>query len=184
MTPARADAPSLGVLAIGGVGVLVVLAFVGAVALGRDTTLSPGDRVAIVPAEGPAGIAILAGRCEDERVRAVEVHVPDGPPLWRIESAKGVIARSFVVGAEPPPFGAATVTPLQPLPAGVLEAVLTVDDATDRERFDPAHLEAANAPEAPCGGADLGLVAVLFVAGAVGVFVAYGAMVRRYLAAR
>lgn len=163
---------------------LVVLAFVVAVVFGRNTTVAPGDRVAVVRSGGPTGFTILAGRCDDERVRAVEVHAPDGPPLWRIESAKGVIARSFVVGAEPPPFGAATVAPLQPFPPGVLEAVLTVDDTTDRERFDPAHLESADAPEAPCGDADLGVVPLLFVVGAAGVVVTYAAMVRRFLQAR
>lgn len=171
-------------LATGGIGVLVVLAFVGAVVFGRNTDVSPGDRVAIVRAEGPVGFAVLAGRCEDERVRAVEIHQPDGPPLWRIESAKGVIERSFVVGAEPAPFGAQIVTTLQPLPPGVLEAVLTVDGSTDREQFDPAQLASADAPEAPCGGADLGVVPLLFIAGAIGVVVTYGSMVRRYRSRR
>jgi hypothetical protein len=171
------------VLATGGVGVLVVLAFVGAVVFGRNTTVAPGDRVAVVRAEGPAGFAVLAGRCQDERVRAVEVRVPDGPSLWRIESAKGVINRAFVVGAEPP-FGAVAVQALQALPPGVLEAELTVDDVVDRERFDPTRLDTADAPEAPCGDADLGLVPLLFVLGALGVVFAYAAMVRRYLQAR
>ncbi len=181
MSAPRGDAPSLGVVATGGIGVLVVLAFVVAVVLGRNDTVSAGDRVAVVQADGPAGIAVLAGRCQDERVRAVEVRTPDGTVLWRIESAKGVIARTIVVGAEPPPFGAVTVTPLQPLPAGELEVVLTVDGERDRERFDPAHLESADAPEAPCGQADLGLVPLLFVLGAAGVVGAYVGLVRRYL---
>jgi hypothetical protein len=178
------------VLATGGIGVLVVLAFVAVVVFGRNTTVAPGDRIAIVkvgrPAEGdgldgPAGFAVLAGRCEDERVKAVEVRAPDGPPLWRIESPKGVINRTFVVGADAP-FGAETVVPLQPLPAGELDAEITVDDIDDVERFDPAHLESADAPEAPCGTADLGVVPLLFILGAAGVVFAYGSMVRRYLA--
>jgi hypothetical protein len=180
----RGDAPTLGVLATGGIGVLVALAFVGAVVFGRNTAVGPGDRVAIVNVDGPTGFAVLAGRCQDERVMAVEVRVPDGATLWRIESAKGVIDRSFVVGEDPPPFGSATITPLQPIPPGILEAVITVDADTDTERFDPAHLERADAPEAPCGDADLGAVPLLFVAGAAGVVVAYGSMVRRYLKAR
>lgn len=171
-------------LATGGIGVLVVLAFVGAVVFGRNTAVSPGDRLAVVRSDGPAGFAVLAGRCQDERVRAVEIHAPGGPPLWRIESTKGVIERSFVVGAEPAPFGAATMTALKPLPTGVLEAVLTVDGWTDRELFDPTQLATADAPEAPCGGADLGPVALLFVVGALGVVVAYGSMVRRYRSTR
>jgi hypothetical protein len=178
----RADAPTLGVLATGGVGVLVVLAFVAAIVFGRGS-VAPGDRIAVVRSDGPVGFTVLAGRCTDERVKAVEVHVPDGPPLWRIESAKGVINRSFAVGAEPPPFGATTVTPLQPLPPGTLEVLLTVDGETDHEQFDPAHLESADAPEAPCS-TDLGLVPVLFVIGAAGVVIAYSALVRRYLQAR
>jgi len=162
--------------------VLVVLAFVAAIVFGRGS-VAAGDRIAVVKSDGPAGFTVLAGRCTDERVRAVEIHAPDGPPLWRIESTKGVINRSFAVGAEPPPFGMATVTPLQPLPLGMLEAVLTVDHVTDRERFDPAHLETADAPEAPCG-TDLGFVPLLFVFGAAGVVIAYGALVRRYLQSR
>ena len=170
-------------LATGGVGVLVVLAFVGAVVLGRNTEVKPGDRIAVVRSDGPAGFSILAGRCIDERVKAVEVRTPVGPVLWRIESEKGVINRSFQVGADAP-FGAATVTPLQPLPAGVLVAGIRVGDTEDAEQFDPAHLETADAPEAPCGATDLGLVPLLFVAGAAGVVVAYGGMVRRYVRAR
>ncbi|HEX4903831.1 MAG TPA: hypothetical protein VFU93_00160 [Acidimicrobiales bacterium] len=183
MSAPRADAPTLGVLATGGIGVLVVLAFVGAVVFGRNTEVKPGDRIAVVRSESPAGFSILAGRCTDERVNAVEVRAPVGPTLWRIESKKGVINRAFSVGGEPP-FGAATVTPLQPLPTGTLVAAIRVGDTEDVEQFDPAHLETADAPEAPCGGADLGLVPLLFVAGAAGVVVAYGGLVRRYLQAR
>ena len=167
-------------LVTGGIGVLVVLAFVAAVVLGRNTTVAPGDRIAIVKVDGPAGFAVLAGRCEDERVKAVEVRAPGGSPLWRIESTKGVINRTFVVGADAP-FGAETVVPLRPLPTGELDAEITVDDVDDVERFDPAHLESADAPEAPCGAANLGVVALLFILGAVGVVFAYGSMVRRYL---
>jgi hypothetical protein len=179
----RADAPTLGVLATGGVGVLVVLAFVGAVVFGRNTQVEPGDRIAVVRSDGPAGFTILAGRCTDERVNVVEVRGLVGSALWRIESTKGVIDRSFAVGAEAP-FGAATVTPLQPLPEGSLVAGIRVGDAEDREEFDPAHLETADAPEAPCGGTDLGLVPLLFIIGAGGVVVAYAGLVRRFLQAR
>lgn len=170
-------------LATGGIGVLVVLAFVAAVVFGRNTEVNPGDRIAVVRSDGPVGFSILAGRCTDERVNAVEVRAPVGPALWRIESKKGVINRTFAVGAEAP-FGAATVTPLQPLPAGLLVAGIRVGDAEDVEQFDPAHLETADAPEAPCGETDLGLVPLLFIAGAAGVVVAYGGLVRRYLQAR
>ena len=169
-------------LATGGIGVLVVLAFVGAVAFGRNTEVKPGDRVAVVRSDSPAGFSILAGRCTDERVNAVEVRAPVGPALWRIESKKGVINRSFAVGGEAP-FGATTVTPLQPLPAGMLLAGIRVGDAEDVEQFDPARLDTADAPEAPCGN-DLGLVPLLFILGAGGVVVAYAGLVRRYLQAR
>ena len=100
MSARRADAPTLGVLATGGIGVLVVLAFVGAVVFGRNTDVGPGERIAVVRSDAPAGFTILAGRCTDERVNVVEVRAQVGSPLWRIESDKGVIDRSFDVGAE------------------------------------------------------------------------------------
>jgi hypothetical protein len=178
----RGDAPTLGVVVTGGIGVLVALAFVGAVVFGRNTTVGPGERVAVVASDAPAGFTVLVGRCDDERVNSVSVGVVDGPTLWRIESRKGVINRSFPVGEDPPPFGAATVTDLQPVPDGArLVALVGIGKTGDAEEFDPAHLESAEAPEAPCGGGDLGLVPVLFVLGAAGVVFTYGAMVRRYL---
>ena len=169
----------------GGFGVLVVIAFVAAVALGRGTTMKPGDRIAVVPLKGsPAGFEILVGRCEDERVRAVEVRAPGGPPLWRIDSAKGGIDRSFIVGQDPPPFSYRTTTKLAALPPGPLEASVVVDDATDARTFDPAHLSTSGAVGAPCGHRDIGIVPLLFVVGGAGVVVAYGAMVRRFVRAR
>jgi hypothetical protein len=178
----RGDAPTLGVVITGGIGVLVALAFVAAVVFGRNTTVGPGERVAVVTSDAPAGFTVLVGRCDDERVNSVSIGVVDGPTLWRIESRKGVIDRSFPVGEDPPPFGAATVTALQEVPAGArLVAVVGIGHSGDSEQFDPAHLETADAPEAPCGGADLGLVPLLFVLGAGGVVFTYGAMVRRYL---
>jgi peptidoglycan/xylan/chitin deacetylase (PgdA/CDA1 family) len=138
----------LGVLVTGGIGVLVVVAFVAAIALGRDSVPGPGDRLAVVHGEGPVGLAVLAARCPDERVKAVEVRVPDGAPLWRIVSDKGTIDRVFVIGAEPPPFFA-TQTSLQPFPPGELEAEVTIDDIVDRERFDPAAVEDGELLAAP-----------------------------------
>jgi hypothetical protein len=179
----RGDAPTLGVVLTGGIGVLVALAFVGAVVFGRNTAVGPGERIAVVRSGAPAGFTVLVGRCEDERVTSVSVGVVDGPTLWRIESRKGVIDRSFPVGEEPPPFGAATVTAFDSVPAGVrLVALVGIGRTGDAEEFDPEHLESADAPEAPCGGSDLGAVPVMFILGAAGVVVAYGAMVRRYLA--
>jgi hypothetical protein len=169
----------------GGIGVLVVVAFVAAVAFGRDTTAKPGDRIAIVPVKGaPAGFEVLVGRCEDERVRAVEVRRPGGAALWRIDSDRGGIERSFIVGAEPPPFGFRDVTKLQTLPAGILEAEVTVDRDVDVRQFDPAHLPKKGSVGAPCETRDIGVVPLVFALGAAGVVVAYGAMVRRYLQTR
>jgi hypothetical protein len=166
----------------GGIGVLVVVAFVAAVAFGRDTTVEPGDRIAVVPLVGsPTGFEVLVGRCQDERVRAVELRAPDGPALWRIESAKGGIDRSFIVGEHPPPFGFATVRQLVPLPPGVLEVDVTVDDTVDARQFDPTHLETSGSVGAPCGPRDIGIVPLVFALGAAGVVLAYGAMVRRFL---
>lgn len=167
----------------GGLGVLVVIAFVGGVALGRQRDLGPGDRIAVVPVDRGAGLGVLVGRCADERVKAVEVRVADGMSLWRIESKKGGIDRRFVVGGEPPAFFA-TVTPLRALPPTQLEAVVTIDDTVDERRFDPSSLDDAAAPRAPCSRSDLGWAILLFAAGAAGVVVAYAVMVRRYLGTR
>lgn len=176
--------PTLTVVVTGGIGVLMVIAFVAAIVFGREGAVAPGDRLAVVKGAGPAGFTILAGRCTDERVQAVEVRSPDGVSLWRIESAKGAIDRRFVVGQEPPPFTFTTVTPLQPLPSGPLEAEITVDKVIDSEVFDPAHLEKATAVRAPCGNDDGGVVSLLFILGALGVAATYGVMVSRNLKAR
>lgn len=185
MSKRQADAPTLTMILTGGIGVLVVVAFVAAVTFGRDTTSQPGDRLAIVPLVGsPAGFEVLIGRCDDERVRAVEVRPPGGAPLWRIESVKGGIDRSFIVGQEPPPFSFRTATRLQPLPPGPLEADVTVDESEDAKVFDPAQLSKDGAVGAPCGMRDIGIVPVAFGIGALGVLLAYGAMVRRFLLSR
>lgn len=169
----------------GGFGVLVAVAFVAAVAFGRNTTTEPGDRIAVVPLRGsPAGFEILVGRCEDERVRAVEVRAPGGSARWRIESVKGGISRSFIAGQDPPPFGFTTVTKLQPLPPGVLEAEVTVDASVDAKVFDPAHLDRSGAVGSPCGTRDLGVVPLAFAMGCLGVVVGYAAMVRRFVQSR
>ena len=176
--------PTLTVVVTGGIGVLVVIAFVAAVALSRGTSMSPGDRVAVVVDGRPAGITVLAGRCDDERVTAVELRSSEGVALWRIESAKGGIDRRYTVGQDPPPFGFVTVTPFRSLTAGRLRVEIAVDGVVDGESFDPAHLDRESAPRAPCGGDDVGVVSILFVIGALGVVAAYAVMVRRYLSAR
>lgn len=184
MSRRPADAPSLGVLVTGGVGVLVVVAFVAAIAFGRDSRVGPGDRVAVVRGEGPVGLGVLAARCPDERVKAVTIRDVDGSPLWRIVSDKGTIDRVFVVGSEPPPFFA-TETALRPLPpSGPLEVEVTIDDIVDRERFDLSSLEDGDLLGVPCGGSDLGVIPIVFILGGAGVVVAYGSLVRRFLRAR
>ena len=178
MQPTR-DAPSLGIIVTGGIGVLVVIAFVAGIVLGRTSGPEPGDRVGIGRTEG--SLVVFAVRCEDERVHAVEVRSPGGPPLWRIESDRGTIDRHFVVGAEPPAFFA-TVVPLSAaLPAGELEAEVTVDDVVDARTFDPAALDDGDRFGISCDDGDLGLVPFVFVLGAIGVVLAYGAMVSRYV---
>lgn len=168
-------------LVIGGIGVLVVLAFVAAVALGRQARTEPGDRVRVAANVEPGRPPVVfVGRCPDERVRAVEVRVPDGETLWRVESARGTVNRAFVIGDEPPPFFE-TVVEGRPLPEGELEAEVQVDDIVDRERFDPAALERGGGIGVACGDSDLGLVPLLFLVGAAGVLGGYVSMVARYL---
>jgi hypothetical protein len=124
----RPDDPSLGVVVAGGLGVLAVLLFVGAVALGGTSGARPGDRVAVVRASGPAGIAVLAGRCLDQRVTSVEVVGGDGTTLWRIDSRKGSIERRYVVGAQPPPLGFRPTLGLTGRPTGQVRAQVTFDE--------------------------------------------------------
>lgn len=180
MSAPRADTPSLGVVVTGGIGVLVVVAFVAAVVLGRETSAQPGDRVGVVRRDGR--VEVLAARCEDERVRAVEVREQDGDVLWRIESEKGTIDRRFVVGGEPPPLFV-TVDRLEEtdLLDRTLVAEVTVDDVVDGRPFDPADLEESDGFGLSCDDDDLGLVPLVFVMGAAGVVAAYGAMVARYV---
>jgi hypothetical protein len=179
--PPSREVPSLAIVVTGGVGVLVVIAFVAGVVLGRTGEAEPGDRVGIGRVE--EGLVVFAARCEDERVRAVEVRTPGGAPLWRIESDKGTIDRDFLVGGEPPAFFVTAVRLEGPLPSGALEAEVTVDDVVDARRFDPAALEEGEGFGVSCDddGDGLGLVSLLFVAGAAGVIAAYGAMVLRYV---
>jgi hypothetical protein len=176
--PAR-EVPSLGIIVTGGVGVLVVIAFVAGIVLGRTGEPEPGDRVGI--GRDDQGLVVFAARCEDERVSAVEVRTPGGPPLWRIESEKGTIDRRFLVGGEPPAFFATAVALDEPLPAGALEAEVTVDDVVDARRFDPAALEEGESFGVSCDDSGLGLLPVVFVIGALAVIAAYVAMVSRYV---
>ena len=96
------DVPSAGVLIAGAIGVLAVVGFVIVLSVGASPTDAPGSRVRLVRADAPAGFAVLAGRCRDQRVLSVEVASADGATLWRIESRKGSIERRYLVGAAPP----------------------------------------------------------------------------------
>jgi hypothetical protein len=119
------------VVLAGGVGVVVVVAFVVAVALGGHTRQVPGDRVALVRADGPAGVAVLAGRCRDQRVRSVEVTDAEGAVRWRAVSAKGAIARRWVVGGDAPVDGTVEVRLVGELRGEVTATVAFVDDRSD-----------------------------------------------------
>ncbi|MGD9796554.1 MAG: hypothetical protein AB7H43_13595 [Acidimicrobiia bacterium] len=187
------DRPSLAVVALGGLGVLAVVAFVASLALGGGTVDRPGDRVAVVAGPGPLGATVLAARCREERVTAVALHDVTatggrGPVRWRIESAKGSIERSYSLGG-PPPVGFEAGTPLAGTPAGRVEVVVTFDrperrPVDDARVVDLAELPAAgeldgDAP-APCGGrVDLGFTTLLFAVGGLAVVVTYGMVLRR-----
>ena len=171
-------------LVAGGLGVLVVVGFVAAVVFGGAARAQPGDRVAFVEVRGRH--VVVAGRCEDERVTAVELRAPGGGPvLWRIASAKGSITRRYVVGEEPLPVGFTTVAPLQPLPLGDLEVAVEIDGTlVDREVVSQPAPERAEV-YAPCGRSQrLGAVSLLFVAGALLVVLAYAGMVQRWFQGR
>lgn len=121
--------PSLAMVAAGGVGVLVVIAFVAAMALGgRARPAEPGERVAIGRADEAGTLAVFVPRCRDERVTVVEVaDAGSGAARWRIVSPKGSIDERYVVGAEPP-LGFEAEVPLEgALPDGELRATVTVD---------------------------------------------------------
>jgi hypothetical protein len=184
----RPDAPSLGVVLVGGVGVLVVIAFVGAVALGGTSKQTPGEQVAVVRSDGPGGIAVLAGRCLDERVKAVEVDDADGTRLWRVESVKGSIERRYVVGAEPP-LGFDAVTTLAARPAGRVRASIELEEGdtvtVDSRMVDmaglPAEGELLDGGAPACAGREgPGGTAVLFAIGAAFVLAAYVGMLLRF----
>ncbi len=198
--------PSLSMVLSGGVGVVAMMAFVAAVALGADLVEPPpGARLAVTAADGPAGLAVLVPRCRSERVTRVEVRTAGGDAVWRITARKGSIDERYVVGADEP-LGFVTEVPLRsPRPAGRLEAVASVAgggsaDVVDRVVFDPdavpsggavlyqgdvvepGAFEAGAAAAADCAESDrgLGLVTWLFVAAATGVVITYVTMVVRY----
>lgn len=188
MSPARADRPSAGVLLAGGVGVVAVVAFVAALAVGTQARETPGELVRLVRAEGPAGVAVLAGRCLDQRVLGVAVADADGAVRWRISSRKGSIERRFVVGATPPPLGFEVTQPLEgDLPGVVRATVVFARDGerrTDERSASVASLRSESdelAAGAPACGDDArpGATVVLFGLAAALVVAGYGLMVWR-----
>lgn len=204
--PGRAQGgpPTLQMVLSGGVGVFAVIAFVAALALGSEVKdAPPGARLGVTAAEGPAGLAVLAPRCRDERVRRVELRSADDVPRWRITARKGSIDERYVVGAAEVPLGFVTEVTLEgPLATGpvTVEVELAGErfDSIDRIRLDPtavpaegvlhqgevvglAGFEARASAAADCAeGRELGLVTWLFVAAAIGVVVTYGMMVARF----
>lgn len=182
--------PSLVVVAVSGLAVLVVVAFVTAVIFGSRPERSPGDRVAVARSGGPAGITVLAGRCTEQRVVDVRLSVPGGRTLWEIRSEHGSIDRRYLVGAEPPPLDFAEVTPLRGVPAGRALVEVTFArggraDETDEVVVDPGDIgeEPPDLGDAapPCASdAGPGVVtSVLFALGALVVVAGYATMVVR-----
>lgn len=183
----RADGPSLLVLAAGGFGVLVVLAFVIAVGFGATSRSIPGELVRVVRADGPAGMAVLAGRCLDQRVGAVTVLGEDDGVLWRIVSRKGSIERRFVVGGDAP-LGFEVARPLVGRPAGMVRAEVSFvrdgEESTDARSVRIADLpgpgDALRAGPPACGGDEgPGATAILFAVAAAFVVAGYVGMLVR-----
>ena len=191
MTP-RPDAPSVSVLVTGGVAVAVVIAFVVALSLGGGSQRTPGERVAVVTDAGPSGVAVLAGRCREQRVMAVTVRTGDDV-RWRVESRKGSIDRRFPVGGEPP-TGFELAVPFTGSLDGPAVAEIVFDRKgeeaeVDARAFDRATLSPADQPldEAapPCGErSDRRGTVVLFGLGAAVVVAGYLFMVGRWISGR
>ena len=184
----RPDAPSLGVVAVGGIGVLVVVAFVVALSLGSSTRRAPGELVRVVVDDGPGGMAVLAGRCLDERVRSVTVSQPDGTVLWRIVSRKGSIDRRYPVGAGAP-LGFEVEHPLAARPSGSVRAEVVFTE--DREEH--ADARTVHVDDLPAEGSTLesgppacgddegpGFTTVAFAVAAAFVLAGYGLMLLRF----
>jgi len=193
-------------VAAGGVGVLVVIAFVAAVALGgRSVAAEPGERIGVGRADAEGGLAVFIPRCDDDRVRVVEVAAEGGPALWRISSRKGSIDERYEVGADPAPLGFEVEVPLAETPAPGVEltatasvagedgevrdrlvftpdglpeeGVLTAGGTVDVASFQGRALAAAACPESR---SDLGLTTIVFALGGLLVVASYGLMVGRW----
>ncbi len=189
----------------GGVGVIAVVVFVAALAVGAEAkTPPPGARLGVAATDAPPGLAVLVPRCRSERVVRIEVRSAGDVVRWRIVSRKGSIDERYPVGADVAPFGFVTEVPLvEPLPGGSLLAVAELagepSGAVDRVNFDPGAVPddgvlyqgraiadgaffSQAAAAADCGGSgrDLGLVTWLFVVAAAAVVLTYVMMVMRY----
>ena len=196
--------PSLAMVAAGGVGVLVVIAFVAAVAIGgRTTAAGPGERVGVGRADAEGALAVFVPRCRDDRVTLVEVGIQDGSTLWRIASRKGSIDERYVVGADAP-LGFEVDVPLTGgVPEGPLLASVVVDgdegEVRDGIAFRAAELPAEGvrtaggdlgldsfqgralaAARCPESRSDLGLTTIVFGLGGLLVVASYGLMVSRW----
>jgi hypothetical protein len=192
MSTRPAERPSLGVVLAGGFGVVVVVAFVAAVAFGARSRSTPGAHVDVVRGSGPAGMVVLAGRCTEQRVTGVVVRNAGGSILWQVSSAKGSIERRYVVGGDPP-LGFSTVTPLRTRPAGRLLAEVHFDRdgaaTSDVHAFDSSKVTSSRvtlgdaAP--PCAATEgPGATAWLFAVGAAFVVAGYVGMLLRFVRGR
>lgn len=196
--------PSLAMVAAGGVGVLVVIAFVAAVALGgRTTAAGPGERLGVGRADAEGVLAVFVPRCRDDRVKVVEVTGAGGDVLWRITSRKGSIDERYEVGADAP-LGFDVEVPLgSPLPDVPLVAAVGVDGEAgavrDQLDFSPGAVpeegvvtaggdvgvasfqgRAIAAARCPESRSDVGLTTVVFTLGALLVVASYLVLVSRW----
>jgi hypothetical protein len=176
------------VLIAGAIGGVAVVGFVLVLTVGSTPADAPGARVQVVRTDSPAGFAVLAGRCRDQRVTAVEIVSAGGTALWRIESRKGSIERRYLVGVAPP-LGFADVVRLTAKPMGNVRAKVTFerDDevTTDARVVDTATLQeegdTLSRPTPSCGGnVGLGDAAPLFGVAAALVVAGYVVMLVRF----
>lgn len=162
----------------GALAVAVVLLFVASVAFGSTAREESGDRVAVVRSDAPSGFEVLVGRCDDERVRAIEIRDARAQPLWRVESDKGSFERRFAVGGAP--FGFAETVPLRELPDGPVDVRVAVGDVVDGEVVDLRQVDEGAAVGAACGDESVGAIGWAFALGAAFVVGSYAAMLLRF----
>lgn len=185
--PASPEPPSGRVVVAGGLGVLVVIAFVSLVGAGARVRELPGDKVGLFRGDGPAGVVVLTGRCTDQRVRSVELLDGDAS-RWRVSSRKGTITRRWVVGGELPTGAVEEVAFVGPAPARMVARVGFVEEdgrvTVDEQQASLAGLEeepplrgAAPACASDVGG---GPVSWFFVVSGASVVAGYAVMLSRW----